>query len=270
VITAGAKLWFAITAIALVAAELYFLGTGGDDGGAITLLFIAAGAATIGGASIATRDGDVATGDDVETVAIRSALPAPWPALGALGAGITIVGFAVGGLLFYLGIGVIVATFVEWMVSSWAERSSADPAYNQALRNRIMFPVEVPALGLLGVAFIIIAFSRVLLAVPEVGSIIVAGVVATIITAVGFLVAYRPRIGSGALSWLLAVSAVALLGAGILGGVAGEREIEHHETEHVEGVHPDEGVGGEGDETEGGEGTIADDGSHDEQEEPAE
>jgi hypothetical protein len=270
-ITTGAKLWLAITAIALVAAEAYFLGTGGDDGGAITLLFVAVGAATIGAASIAARDGDVAEDADVESVAMRTALPAPWPALGALGAGIAAVGLAVGGVLFYLGIGVVVVTLVEWMVSSWAERSTADPAYNQALRNRIMFPVEVPALGLLGVGFIILSFSRVLLALPDKNvSTVIAIVVATLITAVAFLVAYRPRIGSGALSWMLAIAAVVLLGAGIVGGVAGEREIEHHEAEHVEGDHPDEGVAGEGDESEGGEGTIADDGSHDDEEEPSE
>lgn len=250
-ITTGGKLWFALAAFALVAAEVYFLATAGDDGGAVTLLFIAAGAVVIGSTTIAIRDGDAAvaggTGEGArEPVVVRSALPAPWPALGALGAGVAIVGLAVGGVLLYVGLGIIGITLVEWMVQSWAERSTADPAYNRALRNRIMFPVEVPALGLLGVTFIILAFSRVLLALPDKNaSTAVAIVVAAIITSIAFLVAYRPRVGSAALSWMLAIAAVALLGAGVVSGVVGERDVEPHEGEH-EGETADEGTAGEG------------------------
>jgi hypothetical protein len=236
-ITTGAKLWFAFTAFALVAAGVYFVATAGDDGGAYTLLFIAAGAAVMGGAAIAVRDGDTAVSGSEEgtrePVVVRSALPAPWPALGAIGAGLALVGLAVGGLLLYVGLGIMGGALVEWMVQGWAERSTADPAYNKALRNRIMFPVEVPVLGLLGVGFIIIAFSRVLLALPDKNlSTVVAIVVAAIVTAVAFLIAYRPRIGAAALSWMLAIAALVLFGAGIVGGVSGERKIEHHEADH--------------------------------------
>lgn len=236
-ITTGAKLWFAFTAFALVAAEVYFLATAGDDGGSITLLFIAAAAAVLGGAAISVRDGDTAVSGEGtrEPVVVRSALPAPWPALGAIGAGLTIVGLAVGGLLFYVGLGIMGGTLLEWMVQGWAERSTADPAYNRALRNRIMFPIEVPVLGLLGVVFIIIAFSRVLLALPDKNvSTAVAIGVAVIVTTIAFLVAYRPRVGSAALSWMLALAAVVLFGAGIVGGVAGERKVEHHGEDHAE------------------------------------
>jgi hypothetical protein len=236
-ITVGGKLWFAVSVFALAAAEVYFLATAGEDGGAVTLLFIALGAAIVGASAVATRDGDTAvSGEGVrEPVARRTALPAPWPVLGAVGVGLAIVGLSVGGLLLYLGLGIVGVALVEWMVQGWAERSTADPAYNQALRNRIMFPVEVPALGLLGVAFITISFSRVLLALPDKNvSTAVAIVVAALITAMAFLVAYRPRIGAAALSWILAVAAVALVAAGIASGVVGEREIEHHEAEHEE------------------------------------
>ena len=273
-ITVGGKLWFGVTGFALVAALVYFVATGrGDDGGAITLLFVAAGAAVLGSASVAVRDGDAAVAGSAEgtkePVIVRSALPAPWPVLGAVGAGVTVIGLAVGGLLLYVGFGIMAAALVEWMVQSWAERATADPHYNAALRHRIMLPFEIPALGLLGVAFITLAFSRVLLALPDKNtSTVIAIVVAAITTAIAFLVAYRPRVGAAALSWMLAVGAVALLIAGVVSGVAGEREIEHHEAEHVEGVHADEGVAGEGDHSEGGEGTVGDDGSHDDQEEP--
>lgn len=246
-ITTSARLWLAIAVFAIVAGEVYFLATGGEDGGAVTLLFVGLGALVIAGAGIATNDGDPATPgvqgggprDDseatLEAVVVRSALPAIWPALGAIGAGITIVGYSSGGLLLYVGFGVLVATLVEWMVQSWAERATGDPAYNASLRNRIMYPFEVPTAGLFALGLVIITFSRVLLAVPKVGSIVIAAVVASLIVATAFLVVSRPKIPSGALAWVLAVSAVALLAAGVVGGVTGERTIgEHHEGAETE------------------------------------
>lgn len=237
-ITTGGKLWFAVTVFALIAAEVYFLATGGEDGGALTLLFLATGAAIIGGAVVATRDGDatVAGEGTREPVVVRSSLPAPWPVLVALGAALAAIGFAAGGLLLYAGFGVLAIALIEWMVQSWAERSTGDPAYNRALRNRIMFPIEVPALGLLGVGFVILTFSRILLAAPNQNtSTFIALGVAALITVVAFVVANRPRLSSNAVAWMLAVGAVVLLGAGVATGVSGEREIEHHEAEHVEG-----------------------------------
>ena len=231
-ITDGAKLWFGITLYALVAAAVYFLGTGGEDGGAVTLLFIAAGSAVMGSSAVAIRDGDAPAGAEKEAVQVRSALPAPWPAMGALGAGIAIVGYATGGILLYIGFGVLGVTLLEWMVQSWAERSTADAAYNKALRDRIMFPIEVPAAGLVGLALVILTFSRVLLALPNKdASTIVAICLATLITASAFIVASRPKISSNTLSWILAIAAVALLAGGIIGGVSGERKSEEHHAE---------------------------------------
>ncbi|MEA3054623.1 MAG: hypothetical protein QOD30_55, partial [Actinomycetota bacterium] len=121
-ITTGGRLWFAIAAYGVVAAALYFLATGGEDGGAVTLLFISAGALVLGGTSVATRDNDVAAGGEKEPVVVRSALPAPWPAVAALGAGVTIVGWSVGGILLYVGFGILGVALLEWMVQGWAER----------------------------------------------------------------------------------------------------------------------------------------------------
>jgi hypothetical protein len=236
VITTGGKLWFAIGAFAMVAAEIYFLATGGEDGGAVTLLFLGVAALVIGGAAVAVRDGDAdVVGEGVkEPVVVRSALPAPWPVVAALGAGLTVVGYAVGGVMLYGGLGLMGIALLEWMVQGWAERSTGDRAYNQALRNRIMFPLEVPALGLLGVGFVILTFSRVLLAAPNKdASTIIAIAVGVVITAGAFTVANRPKISSNALAWVLAVAAVALLGAGIVTGVAGERGVEEHHAEET-------------------------------------
>lgn len=233
-ITTGARFWFAVAFYAVVASAVYNLATAGDHGGTLTLLFVAVGALIIGGASVSIRDGDIAPGATKEPVQIRSALPAPWPALGALGAGVTIVGYSAGGILLYAGFGIVGVTLLEWMVQGWAERATADPAYNKALRDRIMFPIEVPAVGLAGLGLVILTFSRVLLALPSKdASTIVAIVAGSLITVTAFVVASRPKITSTALSWILAVAAVALLLGGVIGGVSGERKSAEHRAEET-------------------------------------
>ncbi|HYD08731.1 MAG TPA: hypothetical protein VEA78_01405 [Acidimicrobiales bacterium] len=270
-ITTGAKLWFAIAFAAVAGMLAYFVATGrGDDGGTFVLATIAAGCAVLGAASLVSRDGDATIDPEaaVEDVRIRSSLPAFWPALGAVGAGVAIIGYAAGGLLLYVGLGIIGAVVAEWMVQGWAERSTSDPAYNQALRNRIMFPFEVPVLGLAGLALVMITFSRVLLAVSKTGSTVVAIVVAAVILAIGSVVATRPKIPAGALTWVVVLGAVALLTGGVVSGLAGERHIEVHHADEGE-HHEDEGGGqaggGEGNAggNTAGDGTIGDDGSHD-------
>jgi hypothetical protein len=138
--------------------------------------------------------------------------------------------------LLWVGVGIVGVVLAEWLVQGWAERATADPAFNQALRHRIMLPFEIPAVGLLVIGGVLIALSRVLLAVSENGSRVIALVVASAILAVAFVIAYRPRLSSSVLGGLLAAGAVALVAAGIAGGIAGEREVEHHEpaAEHEE------------------------------------
>jgi hypothetical protein len=123
---------------------------------------------------------------------------------------------------------------VEWMVQAWAERATDDPAENAALRNRIMFPLEIPALAAVAVVAILLGFSRVLLALPEAGATVVAIAVATLVLAGAALLASRPRISASLLTGLLVVGGVGLLGGGIVGAVVGERDFEAHEEEEAE------------------------------------
>jgi peptidoglycan/LPS O-acetylase OafA/YrhL len=93
-----------------------------------------------------------------------------------------------------------------------------------------MSPIEVPLIGVLVIGGFLASLSRVLLAVPENGARVIAIAVAAAILLVAFLIAYRPKIGSSVLAALLAIGAVALIAAGIAGGVAGERTIEKPST----------------------------------------
>lgn len=241
-ITTGAKYWFAVTGLALVAFVAYHLASGGvEPYGDLVLVALALASLTIGITVVAVRDGAVLGGGGAagsvagsgatDDVPPRSALAAPWPALGAVGVAVAVVGLAAGGVLFWVGIAILGIVLVEWMVQGWAERATVDPGFNAALRRRIMNPVEIPALAVIGIGLVVIAFSRVLLAVPAVGSSAIAIVVAILILGGASLVASRPRITSSLVTVVVVVAAVGLVGGGIVGAVAGEREFEEHEGE---------------------------------------
>ncbi len=244
-ITVGAKLWLGISAFAVAALVAWQAFSGGEERGVLVLLGVASAALVVGSLLVWIRDGDVAAapgeveGTAAPTAGTSGPLPAAWPALGALGVAVTVVGLAAGGALLYVGFGIVAIAVVEWMVQGWAERATDDAAENTALRNRIMYPVEIPLLGLLIVGAVLLAFSRVLLALPKEGSTIAAIVVATAILLVAVLVATRPRISSTVLTACLVLGAVALLGGGVVGAVAGEREIEEHEAEEEHETSPE-------------------------------
>jgi hypothetical protein len=242
VITVGGKLWLGIAAFAAAALVAWQAFSGGEERGLLVLLGVISAALIIGTLLVWIRDGDVAveaTGDEPAPATTSGPLPAPWPAIGAFGVAVTVVGLAAGGALLYVGFGIVAVAVVEWMVQGWAERATPDPVENAALRNRIMYPVEIPVLGLLIVGGVLVAFSRVLLALPKEGSTVAAVAVAASILLVAALVATRPRISSAVLTVVLLLGAVALLGGGIVGAVAGERDIEEHETEAHETESPE-------------------------------
>jgi hypothetical protein len=236
VITTGGKLWLGIAAFGVVAALAWQAFSGGEERGMLVLLGLVSAGLIVGALLVWIRDGDVAVragAADAAAVAAPGPLPAPWPAIAAFGVTVGVVGLATGGALFYVGIGIVVIAVVEWMVQGWAERATPDPAENAALRNRIMYPVEIPVLGLIIVGVVLLAFSRVLLALPKNGSVVAAIAVAATILLVAVLVATRPRVSSAVLTVVLVLGAVALLAGGIVGAVAGERDTEEHHSEEV-------------------------------------
>ena len=227
--TTAGKFWYAVAGLAFFGTFVYGFAAGGEWVGSMILGSLSACALLLGLLASAIHDGDVAEGTAPDVTA-RSALPAGWPALTAVGAGVAIVGLAGRNALLYAGIGILGIVFLEWMVQGWAERSTGDPQYNAELRSRIMSPIEIPLIAVLVIGTFLISLSRVLLSVSENGSRVIAIAVATVILLVAFLIAYRPHIGSSVLAGLLAVGAVALIAFGIVGGVSGEREMEKAES----------------------------------------
>ncbi len=251
-IPTGSKLWFGISGFALVAAVVYFVASRGEELGSMVLLSLAVAGFTLGLLSSLIGDGDdlatrgarpdvVSAAEAAEGAAALPAHPqlaAAWPALGAIGAGVVAIGLATGGILPFIGMILLAAAGIEWMVQAWAERATADAVSNRELRNRLMFPFEIPVLAAVVIGVVVVAFSRVLLAVSKIGSTVVAIVVASVILGVAFLITSRPKLSSSLLTVVVAIGAIGLLGGGIVGAVAGEREFEAHEEE---GDHGGEG-----------------------------
>ena len=127
--------------------------------------------------------------------------------------------------------------------TAWSERATGDASVNRRIRNRLMYPVEIPVLGAAAVLVLVVSVSRVFLAVSKTGSSVTAIVVAALILALGFAIAYRPRIGKDAIAALLVVLAGLVIAGGIISAAAGSREFEHHEEESSQ-LAPEAGEGG--------------------------
>ncbi|MEZ5181302.1 MAG: hypothetical protein R2702_05440 [Acidimicrobiales bacterium] len=172
--------------------------------------------------------------------------PAPttanyWPVIGAFSAAALVIGLAVGPVMFVIGAIGLTITIVEWAARAWADRATGDPAVNDAIRNRFMYPVEIPGLAVLGIAGIVLAVSRILLALPKIGSYLVFGIVPAIFLAVGYLVIAKPKLSQNAIAAMLLVGGIAIMGGGVAAAIAGEREHGgDHEEEHggEEGLAP--------------------------------
>lgn len=262
--TWGSKYLFAVSMVSLLGAAVYGLVSGGDVLGVISagyrggmgehtgyaiLITISGVSAGLGALSLAIRDGDADTG--AAAVGASRALtvttprtPSYWGPLAAFGVACLAIGVAVSQAFFILGIVVLSVVALEWLVLAWSDRATGDEDVNRVIRSRVLGPMEVPMLSMLGIAVLVIGVSRVLLAAPsETLSTAVAAAVAALVFGAAIAIAKSdaPR---SVITGVVAVAAVAVLAGGIAGALVGERDIGHHPDP---GSHDDETHdGGEG------------------------
>lgn len=157
------------------------------------------------------------------------------PILGAFGLALIALGWIISEWLFLAGTGLVVLSIGAWTVRAWAERATGDDEVNFQIYHRLIDPLRVPVLAVLGIGFVVIGLSRLLLAVPNktTSSIVFGGAGVLFFLAV-VVIALAPRFSRAAAIVLLAVGAVGILGAGAYGIAKGSRPVEH------------EGVAGEG------------------------
>lgn len=262
--TTGSKWFFGVAAVALVAAFVYggatnpneigmstltgvltlgYKGGVGDQFGYVVLMGVAGASAFLGATTAAFRDSSI----EAEAALLgRDTVPdltAPvegsyWPVVGAFGAGSVVLGLVTTQLLVILGVVVLLAVTFEWGISAWAEKATTDPAANQAIRRQVMMPIEVPVIGALGIAVFVLAVSRMLLALPDIGRYLLFALVPITVMVVAFVLSARPKLNRSVVAGLCVVGALGILAGGVMSAVVGPQPVEEHEEEEHEGSPP--------------------------------
>jgi hypothetical protein len=261
-ITTGSKYFFGLSAAAFVAAIFYgiasnggevgmdallgvltlgYKGPVGDHIGYSVLMALSSSALFVGCAVVAFRDADASAQAallalDTAPAATAAQGASYWPVIAAFGAGTTALGFVIGSQMVFLGLGILAFATFEWAIRAWSEQATGDPAVNRAVRNRLMYPVEIPVFAVLGIAVFVLSISRILIAIPKVGAYVVFGVVPAVILLVGWLLTARPNLNRNLVAGLLVVGAFAVLAGGVITAATGPRTIEEHHEEESESV----------------------------------
>jgi len=236
--TTGSKLLIGSAAAAAVFAVVYGVTRGGSLG-TIGLISAAVALSFLAGLNGFVRDSNVSAMDHdsfaSSAAAQATARPSLWPLLVALGATSLTLGLVTTTAYFVIGVIVIIAGGLEWVVQGWSERASADPEYNDEVRDVMADPLEVPVAAAIGGGIVVYAFSRVMLGLPSKSATVAAfAIAAAIILGVGAYIGLRRGISKTSMTGAFGMAAVALIGAGAFYGLSGEREIEeHHSTAYI-------------------------------------
>lgn len=257
----GSKYFFGLAGFAYLAAVLYGAASGvhhgtmaillgpltlgykgpvGDHLGYTVLIGLAAVSAFIGSITVAFRDGDAAAAAEylgTESVPETSAPQSLGftPVFAAFGMGAVLVGLVVGPALFLLGAICLALVTVEWAAKAWSDRATGDPEVNRSIRNRVMYPLEIPVLGAIVIGFFVLGISRILLALPKIGADVVFGVVPVLILGLAVLVANRQRIGKNVIVALLLIGGIIVLVGGVVSAAAG-RHVDKKSTKPEHGI----------------------------------
>ena len=266
-ITRGSKFFYAAALVGFLSALFYGFLTGASDQGGVVVVFregaivdsiigpltlgwkgwvgehvgysvlmsFSAVMLALGAFQSALRDGDAEATAEIEGIDVAD-LPAPigpqgmsiWPLACAFGGGIVVVGLAFSTFLVYAGAVLLFVGAFEWTARAWSERTTADTAAGVAYREHLMHPVEIPVASVLIIAVIAVAVSRVLLAVPKSAAVYVIIGLAAVVFGLANLLARRPDLKGRVVGVAALVGVLVIIGAGIAGGIAGEREIEEH------------------------------------------
>lgn len=232
--TTGSKLFIGATTVALAGAIVFGVFMGGDTGRTATigLISCAIALAFLMGINFYVRDSNVGSLQSDATVSSSAALPAPgasmWPAIGAVGLGLIVLGLVTEPVVFKGGIVVVLAATVEWMVQGWSERASGDAEYNASIRKRILHPLEFPVLGAVGLAVVIYSFSRIMLFLSKEAGPAVFAILAALVLVGGFLFASRASLKKSVVVGVCTVAGLGLVSTGAVMAIDGQREIEEH------------------------------------------
>lgn len=237
-LTTGSKFLIGASIAALFSGIAYGVTQDGVMG-TVGLLSAAFALAFLAGVNTFTRDSNI-WADEISSVESAPAAARPpadsiWPMAFALGAVVLTIGLVTYQAVFMVGVILMLAAGAEWTAEAWAERASADAAYNAAVRSRIANPLEFPLAAAIGIGIIVYSFSRIMLWLSKTNTVIAFAVLGVIILTVAFFMASRPGLKSRAVVGAIAVGVLALVAGGAAAGLDGQREIKKHET--TAGLH---------------------------------
>ncbi len=231
--TTGSKLLIGSAVVATIAAVVYGLAQGGSLGTG-GLIFAAIALSFLAGVNVFTRDADVSAMDTAVLTESPAATRTPpgtmWPIVAAIGGVLVVVGLVTYPPVFIFGIIALLGAAVEWMIEAWSERASADMQYNADVRGRLAHPLEFPLLAVIGVVVLVYSFSRIMLWLSKTSGPALFATIAALVLLIGFLVAFRPSIRTGAIGALCTIAALGLVAGGASAALAGQRTIDPHET----------------------------------------
>jgi len=234
--TTGSKFLIGASVVALLATVIYGVG---QDGvlGTVGLASATVGLIALTVLNAILRDSNVFLDDEAPVETTAAAQPAPsgsvWPLGFAFGAVVVAVGLVSYQPIVVIGLVALVATGAEWTVQAWAERASRDGVHNAAVRSRLSNSLEYPIGATVAAGIVVYAFSRVMLWLSKTNTTIAFAVLAMVVLAVGFIIANRRSLRTGTVGGVMAVGAIAIVAAGAVTGVDGERDIPVFETTAV-------------------------------------
>ncbi|MEO6121111.1 MAG: cupredoxin domain-containing protein [Acidimicrobiales bacterium] len=235
----ASKLLFTITGASLVLAVGYGFDVD-ERAGVVIFVFVAVAAAVAAVALAGSTVPDVAPDVPADAPPPQrlgtAVVPTPpgtgWTAAAAVALTMMAAGAAVSQLLVIGGVVVLVLAIGGWLAQVWSLHPNWTPKVRSRVSTRLLVPLGLPVGSVVLALLIAASVSRIFLAISKNGAVLGSLVVALIVFGGCAWVASRPRLASSAMLALGAVAATSMIGAGIAGAVAGERDFEHHAEEH--------------------------------------
>jgi plastocyanin len=228
--TQTSKLFLPVAGVALFLGAVYKIMTG-DVLGGVLYLMVAAVAFVLGVMLSMVRENEyapVVAGSAPPVVRPVQVRPLPggggWPVVAGVSVALVMVGLIEHPLFTWAGVLLALMAGAGWLARAASEATG---------RSISLMPIGLPVLGLTTIASVMFFMSRVLLAVPETASWVIALLVAVIVLGSASIAAVRPSISGRTLAAALAIGSMVLVGGGLVAASVGERDIEAHSEEHA-------------------------------------
>ena len=228
--TQTSKLFLPVAGAAAFLASVYQVMTR-DVMGAVLYLMVSAVAFLLGVMLSTVRENEyapVVAGNAPPVVRPVVVRPLPggggWSIVAGISVGLVFIGLIQHPLITWAGVLLALAAGAGWLARAASESTG---------RAISLLPIGLPMLGLATIASVMYFMSRVLLAVSETASWVIALLVGVVILGCASIAAVRPQISGRTLAAVLAIGSVVMVGGGIFAAAVGERHIEVHSEEHA-------------------------------------